>query len=139
MSTNEEILNQLRKQIREEEREAIRAEEREALRAELLAKLGDQAAAAPAPVRAAKTKVARATKRKGPGVKRSPEELAATAGKVLAFVTTHPGTNAEAIKGALGVELAEIELPIKKLLKSKLMSRKGQKRATRYYSKGKGA
>lgn len=125
--TNDEILNQLR--------EKIRAEVHAELRAELIANLGGESAPARVARVAKTTKLVRPARRPAPGAKRSPAEIAKTASDVQTFVAAHPGTNAEAIKTALGVELNVIELPIKKLLASKQISRKGHKRATRYYPK----
>jgi hypothetical protein len=121
--------------------EAIYVEARETIRNELVADLLSQTAPAPAPKKPlasgrTTSKPATATKapkKFGPGPKRSPEELAKTATDVAAFVKANPGSGAEAIKTHLGLDLAAIELPIKKLLASKAMKKRGKKRATKYY------
>lgn len=130
--TNEEILNNLRDQLR--------AEIREEIRAELIANLGGSApvavaATVPAPASKAKTSKPKApkAKTKAKGEKRAPEEIAKTMSSVLSYVKQHPGSNAEAIKKSLGVELSVVVLPIQKLLASRAITRKGHRRATRYY------
>lgn len=122
MSKTDQILNDLRASIEADVRDG------------LLASLSGTAPTAPVARPARPARPARAA-RPAPGAKRSPAEIAKTASDVQTFVAAHPGTNAEAIKTALGVELNVIELPIKKLLASKQISRKGHKRATRYYPK----
>jgi len=134
-TASDRILNDLKHSIREEVREEIKSQ----LRQELLEKLNGTAPRAAAASKPNGARPKAKTKAKGPGPKRSPEEISKTADQVLAFVTQHPaGASAEAIKGALGVELSTIELPIKKLLASKVIKKKGEKRATKYFA-GKGA
>jgi len=111
-------------------RETIRNEERESLRKEILSSIGQQLGTSAPKFVAKPTK---AVTKAGPGVKRSPEELAKTVSQVLAHVAEHPGVGAEHIRTALGTSLAVIELPIKKLLASKAIKRRGQRRATKYY------
>ena len=88
------------------------------------------AAAAAAPK--AKRVVARAAR--AAGTKRSAEDIEKTANAILVFVNENPGSGAEAIRKALDVDLKTIELPIKKLLASKSIKKRGVKRATKYYS-----
>lgn len=140
MTDSSSILEQYKASIREE----VRTEVREELRQQVLANLGGgkmvaavQTATREALARKtgkAAVKAAKVAKAKGAhGPKRSPEEIAATVSQVLAYIAANPGSGAEAIKHALNVELATIELPIKKLLASKAIKRRGQKRATKYY------
>ena len=109
------------------------------VRERILTSLGAQSSAPTDPkpsqkngagVRVPKPKAAPKTKLDG---KRTPGELLEMQKSVLGFVKAHPGTNAEAIKKHLGVELNVISLPIQKLLAAKSVKRKGQRRATRYY------
>lgn len=128
MTTIDQQLAALRESIYIEARETVRAE----LRAELLTSLG-ASQATPTPVAKAKPASAR---RNGPGPKRSPEEIASTASAITKFLKERPGSGAETIKTALNVDLSTIELPIKKLLASKQIKKRGQKRATKYYPVG---
>lgn len=64
--------------------------------------------------------------------KRTPKEIARVASKVLAFVKKHPACNAEAISVGTKLTNAEIFLPIKYLLRLKLIKGKGQARGVRY-------
>jgi hypothetical protein len=71
-------------------------------------------------------------KRRKPGEKRDPNDLAATVEKLLAYVRANPGQRMEVIGAALGLPRHELALPIKKLLADKEITRKGVKRATTY-------
>lgn len=77
--------------------------------------------------------------RPGSGQKRSPEDLAATVKAVGEYIADHPGQGVEQIKVALGKQTSELMLPIQKLLSSRVITRKGQKRATKYFPAGKPA
>lgn len=134
MQTTDQILDTLRA--------SIEADVRQQVRTELLAKLtGTTPVAKPASgrrshPRGVADKAPRASKPTS-ATKRSPADLAKTCNQVLAYVKGHPSASAEAIRTSLGVPLSVIELPIKKLLAGKALTRKGEKRATRYYA-GKG-
>lgn len=128
--TNEEILNQLRTNIEAE----IRREILEKVGASLTGRAIAEQAVAKQIAKTVKPKVAKTSAK--PGAKRTPDEILETTEAVRKFIAAHPGANAEAIKAALGCELSVITLPIAKLLASKAISRKGVKRATRYYLKG---
>lgn len=80
------------------------------------------AAKAPAPAR-------RASK----GGKRPPEELAAMVTKAGDWIKSNPGHGVEDMAKAMSVQTKELALPIAKLLKSKTIKKRGQKRATKYY------
>lgn len=67
------------------------------------------------------------------GQKRDPEVLAATVKEVGEYVHAHPGQGVEQIKAALNRTTAELSLPIQKLLSAKVITRKGHKRATKYF------
>ncbi len=67
------------------------------------------------------------------GQKRDPKDLAKLVSIVEAHVKQHPGEGVEHIAPHLGVRTKEITLPIAKLLAGKKISRKGKKRATRYF------
>ena len=60
-------------------------------------------------------------------------ELAAMVDKTRDWVKANPGQGVEAMARALGVQTKELALPIVKLLKSKAIKKRGQKRATKYY------
>jgi len=133
MQTTEQIIENLKASIEADIRQKILTSLTADLgspAAEVAVKAKPSAKAAPA----AKTKPAKSK----PGAKRTPEEIGKTMSDVRSFVKVHPGSNAEAIKKHLGVELNVITLPIQKLLKTRTITSKGEKRATRYYP-GKGA
>lgn len=67
------------------------------------------------------------------GAKRDPKELEKLVEAVKAHITQHPGEGVETIAKQLNVSSKEITLPITKLLASKAISKKGEKRATKYY------
>lgn len=77
--------------------------------------------------------------RPGSGQKRSPEDLAATVKALGEYIAEHPGQGVEQIKVALNKQTSELMLPIQKLLTARVITRKGQKRATKYFPAGKAA
>jgi hypothetical protein len=79
---------------------------------------------------AAKASAPRAAKKGG---KRDPEALAKLVETVKAHIGQHPGEGVETISKHLGVSSKEITLPIAKLLADKAITRKGQRRGTRYF------
>jgi hypothetical protein len=83
---------------------------------------------------AAAPRVARSTV--GPravGGKRDPKEIARTVDRLRAHIAAHPGHGVEEIDKALALSTAQLALPVKKLLGAKAITRKGVKRATRYF------
>ncbi len=102
-----------------------------------------RAAAAPAkrgPGRPPKAKTAaapaapakKAAKKGGRIGRRSPAEIEATTQKILTYIKGHPNARAEDIKKAVGIGKAEWLLPISRLLESKQVVSKGERRATVY-------
>jgi hypothetical protein len=68
--------------------------------------------------------------------RRSPEEIAAAADKIVSYVKKHPkGVHAGAIKAALGIDKREWNFPLARALKSKALKKKGRKRATVYFAR----
>jgi hypothetical protein len=86
------------------------------------------AAAKPGP----KPKASVASKNGGKRVRRSPEQIKATADKIAAYVKANPGSNAEKIKKALGIAKNEWLAPLAVLMDGKRLTSKGEKRATTY-------
>ncbi len=70
------------------------------------------------------------------GSRRSQKQIDGLAKRLLSDIKANPGRRVEEIVKDLGVPTRDVNLPIKKLLASKAISRKGQRRATRYYPKG---
>jgi DNA-binding NtrC family response regulator len=93
--------------------------------------------AAPAPVEPKKAgrpaRAAKPTRKKGE--KRSKEELAAMTQKVLEHIKGNTGQGVEQIAKDLGTTTKELTLPIRKLLVEKKITSKGEKRATKYFSR----
>ena len=69
------------------------------------------------------------------GEKRSQGELQRLTERLHAYIRANKGEGIEAIGRGLAVETRELSLPIKKLLASKRIGARGQKRATRYFSR----
>jgi hypothetical protein len=80
-----------------------------------------------------KVKLGRPAKSAMKGGKRSSEDVAAMADKIASFVRSNPGSRLEAIAAGLGTNSKELKLPVIKLLASKKLSKKGQKRGTSYF------
>jgi hypothetical protein len=95
--------------------------------------LGTGSARAASPRAASAAPVARGGRRSSSGGKRPPAELAAMVGKAGDWIKSNPGQGVEAMAKALGVQTKELALPIAKLLKSRAVKKRGQKRATKYY------
>lgn len=68
-----------------------------------------------------------------PGAKRPPAELAKLTEKLGDYIKSNPGLRMEAIAKGLATPTRELNLPIKKLLKSKKIRFEGHKRATEYF------
>ncbi|MGK3968907.1 DNA-binding protein [Sorangium sp. So ce1099] len=90
----------------------------------------------PAEVKKAAGRPARAAKpTRKKGEKRSKEELAAMTQKVLEHIRANSGQGVEQIAKDLGTTTKELTLPIRKLLVEKKITSKGEKRATKYFSR----
>jgi DNA-binding NtrC family response regulator len=95
-----------------------------------------KAAPAPAPEAKKAARPARAAKpARKKGEKRSKEELAAMTQKVLEHIRANNGQGVEQIAKDLGTTTKELTLPIRKLLVEKKITSKGEKRATKYFSR----
>lgn len=70
------------------------------------------------------------------GEKRSPDALHRIELQLYQFVRRSPGLGIEAIGRELGMPTRELVLPLKKLIASKRVSAKGQKRSTKYFPRG---
>jgi DNA-binding transcriptional ArsR family regulator len=77
--------------------------------------------------------------RKGKGgrlARRSPGALAKTKAEIVALLAKHPkGLRAEEIRAKLGLSKQEVPRPISDALAEKLITKKGEKRATTYFKK----
>lgn len=72
-------------------------------------------------------------RRAGRRVRRSSEDVGATAAKLLAFVKAHDGKRLEEISKGLGIDSADLKLPAQKLIAAKSLRTTGQKRGTKYH------
>lgn len=72
----------------------------------------------------------------GKGGKRTSDEVEAMAARIAAYVRSNPGARLEAIASGLGTSSKELKLPVIKLLGSKTLTKKGQKRGTMYFPGG---
>jgi uncharacterized membrane protein len=92
-------------------------------------------AATPAPDGRPPSKPAAAAQARKAGQKRDPKDLAKLVERVAEYIKANPGQRVEQINRALGVPTKELTLPIKKLLHTKRITTKGEKRATVYAPK----
>jgi hypothetical protein len=67
------------------------------------------------------------------GAKRAPEEIERLTGKLADYIKGNPGQRIEQIADGMGTDTRELNLPAKKLLASKQIKTRGQKRATTYF------
>lgn len=74
------------------------------------------------------------SKRKA-GEKRSPQLLAQITEQVYNYIKSNSNQGVEQMAKALNTSTKELTLPIRKLLADKKIGSKGQKRATRYFSR----
>jgi hypothetical protein len=70
---------------------------------------------------------------RGPGEKRTPEQLDEVIDHVYAYIQSNGGQGIEQIAQALNTTTKDLTLPIHKLLGQKKLVSRGQKRATRYF------
>ena len=71
----------------------------------------------------------------GKFVRRSPEALNALTRELLAYVKANPGERIEQIARGLGESTKVLKLPRQKLLLSKRLKVKGQRRGTKYFAR----
>jgi hypothetical protein len=68
--------------------------------------------------------------------RRSSEDLKVMMGDILGWMKTHPGSTSGAIGTALKISVADLALPIRKLIQGKQLKKKGQRSNTQYFAKG---
>jgi hypothetical protein len=66
------------------------------------------------------------------GAKRTPEQIAKTASRLLTFIAANPGQRAEQIADGTKISTSEMALPIKRLLAEKKIKASGVARGTTY-------
>jgi hypothetical protein len=69
------------------------------------------------------------------GTKRSPDELADLSERLLGYLAKNPGRRIEQIAEGMGLGTKELSLPIKRLVATRKIAKKGAKRATTYSAK----
>lgn len=102
----------------------------------VLAALGGGAPVA-APARAVRRAAPSAPRKPAPrakGGKRTPEQVAADADRILAFVKENDGCSAQQIQAGLGLSKKDVALPLLRLRDEKRLKITGQKRGTRYFA-----
>ncbi len=70
------------------------------------------------------------------GGKRTTEQVDQMAERLKTFVQSHPGLGLEAIGKGLNVSTHDLKLPVIKLLAARALSKKGEKRGTKYFPAG---
>jgi hypothetical protein len=118
--------------------EELSATVRRAALASVQAALGDSTPARRGPDRP-KMKFRVGGQAKAPIGKRSPEQVQAMAAKIASYVHSNPGKRLEQIASGLGTSTHELRFPVRKLLATKTLTKKGQKRGTTYFAGGRGA
>ena len=87
---------------------------------------------------AAKKRVAKkATAKNGNGGKRTPAQIEKLATRALAAILKNPGQGIEVIAKAMKADTKDLSLPMRKLIADKEIRTKGERRATKYFPKGK--
>jgi CRP-like cAMP-binding protein len=67
--------------------------------------------------------------------RRSAKDITAVVGRIVSLVHAHKkGLRAEEIRAKLGIDRRELPRPLAEALKKKLVSKRGKKRATTYFS-----
>jgi hypothetical protein len=69
------------------------------------------------------------------GQKRAPEAIDKLTAELLAHIKKNPGQRIEVIAKGMGVLTKDLNLPVKRLLETRKVRAKGQKRATTYTAK----
>jgi hypothetical protein len=67
------------------------------------------------------------------GAKRAPEEIERLTSKLQDYIKSNPGQRIEQIAEGMGANTRELNLPAKKLISTKQIKTRGQKRATTYF------
>lgn len=83
--------------------------------------------------RAVRAPSAPAGRRLPKGAKRPPDEIVKLTSRLLDYVKGHKGERIEQIAKGMGVSTRELNLPVKKLIATKQVKTRGQKRATQYF------
>jgi hypothetical protein len=80
----------------------------------------------------------KAARRKTAGkrVRRSPEDLEATANSILSYIKANPGSNSEELGKALGMTATEMRPPIHAMIAAGTLKATGKARGTRYAAGG---
>lgn len=72
---------------------------------------------------------------KAPRVKRSDSDIQELMNKFAGFVKKNPGLRIEQINAQLGTSTKDLVIPVRRLVASKLVRTKGEKRSTTYEAK----
>ena len=67
------------------------------------------------------------------GAKRPPGDIVKLTQRLLEYVKAHKGERIEQVAKGMSVSTRELNLPVKKLIASKAIKTRGQKRATQYF------
>jgi hypothetical protein len=81
------------------------------------------------------TKIGR-RKTAGKRLRRSPEDLEATANSILSYIKANPGSNSEELGRVLGMTATEMRPPIQAMIAAGTLKATGKARGTRYAAGG---
>ncbi len=79
-----------------------------------------------------KTKTKTMTMTTAINAKRTPEQIQEAMDRFAAFVRKNPGLRIEQINAKLGTTTKDLMIPVRKLINTKVIRTKGEKRATTY-------
>ncbi len=128
----ERFVEEIQRLVAEEARDtliALLGGERPPRRASVAKPNGGRASSAPA---------AAPARKKGRRVRRSADDLEAIQEKIVAVLKRQPGVNSEELQEALGMSKQDVQRPLSLLRDEGKVKTEGQKRAMRYYPKGRG-
>ena len=74
-------------------------------------------------------------KTKAPSAKRSDSDIQKLMDRFVGFVKKNPGLRIEQINAQLGTSTKDLVIPVRRLVASKLVRTKGEKRSTTYEAK----
>jgi hypothetical protein len=159
MNNIESLIAQFTSELTAHVRQSVLSELRHMSLDQLFALAGGKATAAP---KAAKTAPApKAAGKRGPGrpkkdasaaaapkkakkaaggrlLRRSAADIQGTLDQIVAFVQANPGVRSEHITANLGLDKKELPRPIAEGLRTGVLTKEGQKRATQYFPGGGG-
>lgn len=130
-NSNSEIQSLIEK-FSDELHTLIRRSTLEQVLTELSAQLGAAPKRGPGRPKGARASGFKKAVKRGPGGRRSPDYLLKMSESLLSYVKAHPGQRGEQIAAALKTDVGTMRLPMQKLIASKKIKTKGNRRGMTY-------